>query len=331
MALARERGFSIARKKCKEIGIVLVRAKKEKTMERRISLKGCFPPIPTPFDTHGKVDHDHLVLNLEKWQSTSLRGFVVLGSNGEAVFLREEEKLEIWKTARSAIKEDRLFIAGTGCESTMETIQLIEKAARFGADAAMVVTPHYYRIRMDHRAFLDYYTTIADHSPIPIIVYNVPPFTGVDLAAETIIDLADHPKVIGIKDSSGNLAKVGQVVGATAGRFQVLAGSGGFLFPALVMGAVGGVMALACVAADRLAELVETFEKGDLVRARAIQIRLIPVNAAVTSRFGIPGLKAALDLIGMYGGPVRSPLVPLDGQQIQKLEEVFRGAGLLER
>lgn len=295
-----------------------------------ISLKGCFPPIPTPFDSRGKVDHDHLALNMEKWQRTPLAGFVVTGSNGEAVFLREEEKLETWKTARSAVKKDRLFIAGTGCESTTETLELTEKAARCGADAALVVTPHYYKGKMDHRALVAHYATIANHSPIPIILYNIPFSTGIDLTAETIIDLAQNPNVIGIKDSSGNVVKIGQVTGAMGDRFQVLAGSGGFLLPALVMGAVGGVMALACVAAHLLAELVASFQKGNLEKAREIQIRLIPVNTAVTARFGIPGLKAALELIGMYGGPVRSPLAPLDAQQKKELEEILREARVLE-
>ena len=295
-----------------------------------ISLKGCFPPIPTPFDSRGKVDHDHLALNMKKWQRTPLAGFVVTGSNGEAVFLREEEKLETWKTVRSAVKKDRLFIAGTGCESTTETLELTEKAARCGADAALVVTPHYYKGKMDHRALVAHYATIANHSPIPIILYNIPFSTGIDLTAETIIDLAQNPNVIGIKDSSGNVVKIGQVTGAMGDRFQVLAGSGGFLLPALVMGAVGGVMALACVAAHLLAELVASFEKGNLEKAREIQIQLIPVNTAVTARFGIPGLKAALELIGMYGGPVRSPLAPLDAQQKKELEEILREARVLE-
>jgi len=300
--------------------------KKERIMAKDICLKGCFPPIPTPFDSGGRVAHDHLALNIEKWQSAALAGFVVLGSNGEAVLLREEEKLEVWKTARSAIEKKRLLIAGTGCESTTETLELTEKAARLGADVGMVVTPHYYRTRMDHRALSAHYSAIADRSPIPIILYNVPFNTTIDLAAETIIDLAQHPNVIGIKDSSGNLVKIGQVARVTRDGFQVLAGSGGFFLPALVMGAVGGVMALACVAADLVVEMMASFERGDMKKAQDFQCRLIPVNTAVTSRFGIPGLKAALDLIGLYGGPVRSPLVPLDVRQKEELERILREA-----
>jgi 4-hydroxy-2-oxoglutarate aldolase len=299
-------------------------------MSRKISLKGCFPPIPTPFDAQGKVDLDHLALNLDRWQKTPLAGFAVLGSNGEAVFLREEEKLEIWKTAGTVISNDRLFIAGTGCEATAETLDLTEKAARLGANAAMVVTPHYYKARMDHRALLRHYTTLADHAPIPIILYNVPGFTGLDLGLETIRELAPHPNIIGLKESSGNVVKIAQLAAMGSETFQVLAGSGSFLLAALSVGAVGGVMALASVAAHQLGDLVACFEKGDLAEARQIQTRLIPANMAVTARFGIAGLKAALDLAGMYGGPVRPPLLPLEESQKEELKRVLQKAEILD-
>jgi 4-hydroxy-2-oxoglutarate aldolase len=302
---------------------------REDDMGQEISLKGCFPPIPTPFDAGGRVDHDRLAHNLEKWQETPLMGFAVLGSNGEAVLLRKEEKIETWKTAGSSIKNDRLFIAGTGCESSIETLELTDEAAQLGANAALVVTPHYYKSRMNHRALVTHYTMIADHSPIPIILYNVPAFTGIDLSAETVIELARHPNIIGLKESSGNLSKIGQLVHSTGDSFQVLAGSGSFLLPALSVGSVGGVMALASVAPFALADIVGSFDKGDLKRARDIQLRLIPANAAVTSKFGIPGLKAAMDLIGMYGGPVRPPLLPLEQPEKDELEGILRVAGIL--
>lgn len=298
-------------------------------MTEAISLKGCFPPIPTPFDSNGRVDHDQLALNLEKWQTTPLRGFAVLGSNGEAVLLKSEEKIETWKTAGQAIDPDHLFIAGTGCESTMETLELTEKASDLGANAAMVVTPHYYKARMDRRALVTHYTALADRSPIPIILYNVPAFTGVDLSPEIIIELAQHSNIIGLKESSGNVVKMGQVVENAGDVFQVLAGSGSFLLPALSVGAVGGVMALAAVAPHPLAEIVERFDSGEVERAREIQLRLIPPNAAVTSRFGIAGLKAALDLIGMYGGAVRPPLLPLSSDQESELKKTLEKAGIL--
>ena len=298
-------------------------------MVAKIILEGCFPPIPTPFDADGRVDHDNLALNLEKWQKTPLNGFLVLGSNGEAVLLKREEKLETWKTAGQAIGPDHLFIAGTGCNSTGETVKLTEKAARLGANAAMVVTPYYYKAGMDHKALVIHYTDIADRSPIPIILYNVPAFTGIDLSAETIIELAQHPNIIGLKESSGNVVKIGAVV-YKSDHFQVLAGSGSFLLPALTVGAVGGVMALAAVAPHTLAEIMESFQNGAMKKARDVQIRLISANAAVTSRFGISGLKAALDLIGMYGGPVRPPLLSLGKEQKATLEKIMREAGIPE-
>jgi len=299
-------------------------------MTESLSLAGCFPPIPTPFDDRGRVDPDHLALNLEKWQKTPLNGMVVLGSNGEAALLKTEEKLEIWKTAGQVIGPGRLFIAGTGCDATGETVELTESAARSGAHAAMVVTPYYYKSRMDHRALMTHYTAIADRSPIPIILYNVPAFTGIDLNADTIVELARHPNIIGLKESSGNVVKMGEVVFRSADAFQVLAGSGSFLLPALAVGAVGGVMALAAVAPHALAEIVQAFQKNDMTHARDMQLSLIAANAAVTSRFGIPGLKAALDRIGMYGGPVRPPLRPLDKDQEAALDRIMREAGLLE-
>jgi 4-hydroxy-2-oxoglutarate aldolase len=243
--------------------------------------------------------------------------------------MRETEKIETWKTTGEVISSDRLFIAGTGCESSVETLELTEKAASLGANAAMIVTPHYYKPRMDHRALVTHYTMIADRSPIPIILYNVPAFTGIDLGAETITELAGHPGILGLKESSGNVVKIGQIVDRTGDTFQVLAGSGSFLLPALAVGAIGGVMALASVAPHLVDEIVLSFEKGDLRKAKEIQLRLIPANAAVTSQYGIAGLKAALDFIGMYGGPVRPPLLPLEEQQRGDLKRILEEADLL--
>jgi 4-hydroxy-2-oxoglutarate aldolase len=194
----------------------------------------------------------------------------------------------------------------------------------------MVVTPHYYKKSMSHRALLKHYQEIADRSPIPIILYNVPAFTGVELTAETIIELAHHPNIIGLKESSGNLSKMGHVVKGAGKHFQVLAGSGSFLLPALSVGAVGGVMALASVAPQALSEIVLSFERSDLRTAREVQLKMIPPNAAVTSRFGISGLKAAMDLMGMYGGPVRSPLLPLDEKQKEELKGILKAAEILQ-
>jgi 4-hydroxy-2-oxoglutarate aldolase len=294
-----------------------------------ISLDGCFPPIATPFNEQGTVDHEQLTRNLQQWQETPLKGFAVLGSNGEAVFLDEAEKLAVWKTAREVIDRDHLFIAGTGCESTTATLKLTEKAAQCGADAALVVTPHYYKGKMTPPALINHYGTVADQSPVPIILYNVPAFTGVDLSAETIIALSQNPNIVGLKESSGNVVKMGRVHAEAASHFQILAGSGSFLLPALTVGAVGGIMALASVAPRQLDELIRLFKDGAMEAARRIQLKLIDANTAVTAGFGIPGLKAAMEMIGMYGGPVRSPLLPLSGEQRESLKRILTKAGLL--
>jgi 4-hydroxy-2-oxoglutarate aldolase len=288
-----------------------------------ISLNGVFPPIPTPFDGEGEVAHKALVENLEKWNRYDLAGYVVLGSNGEAVLLADDEKERVWETARQAIPTGKLMIAGTGCESTRQTVALSHRAAKAGADAVLVITPHYYGGQMTTDALTGYFRTIADRSPVPVVLYNMPRFTHIDLDSPTVAALARHPNIIGIKDSSGNVGKLAQIVGTVDSDFQVLAGSASFFFPALVVGATGGVMALANVAPRETVDLHHLFAVGEWEQAAALQSRLVPVNSAVTARFGIPGLKAALDLMGYYGGPVRSPLRPLDDRALQTLEAIL--------
>lgn len=295
----------------------------------KFSLKGAYAPIPTPFAVNGAVAHDKLAENLAQWSKTCLAGFAVLGTNGEFAFLSDEEKLAVLRTARQAIPRDKLFIAGTGCESTIHTLQLTEQAAAIGADAAMIITPSYYKPKMDATAMRRHFLQLADRSPLPVILYNMPGNTGVDLAAETVVELAQHPNILGIKDSSGNIAKLGYIIQAAPPHFQVLAGSGSFFYAALVLGATGGVMALANIAPEACCHLYEFAQKGQHHEARQLQLKLIPPNAAVTSRFGVPGLKLALDWLGYYGGPPRSPLAPLDDAQRATLRAILVAADIL--
>ncbi|MGD8997294.1 MAG: dihydrodipicolinate synthase family protein [Anaerolineae bacterium] len=291
--------------------------------KQTISLKGVFPPIPTPFDAEGNVAYRALAENLERWNRYDLAGYVVLGSNGEAVHLTDEEKTRAWEAGRQAIPSDRLMIAGTGCQSTRQTITLSRRAADAGADAALVVTPHYYGGQMTPDALTSHFYAVADRSPIPVVIYNMPRFTHIDLDASTVVQIARHPNIVGIKDSGGNIGKLAHIAGAVDQDFQILAGSASFFFPALVVGAVGGVMALANVAPQEMLDLHRLFETGEWAEAAAMQRRLVPVNTAVTARFGIPGLKAALEMRGYYGGPVRLPLQPLDDGALQTLEAIL--------
>ena len=297
---------------------------------KELSLSGVYAPIPTPFDTHGTVAHDKLAENIARWSQTPMAGLVVLGSNGEFTYLSDEEKIEVLKTARQAIPEDRLFIAGTGCESTRCTLELTERAAAIGADAAIVITPGYYTSKMDAEAMRRHFVELAERSPLPILIYNMPAFTGIDLSAETVVVLAQHPNIVGIKDSSGNVVKLGHIIGSAPSTFNVLAGSASFFYPALVLGAVGVVAALGNIAPEQCYRIYCYAQEGRHEEARQLQLKMIPPNTAVTARFGIPGLKQALDWLGYYGGPVRSPLGPLDEAQQATLRAILVEGGILQ-
>lgn len=293
------------------------------------SMFGAYAPITTPFKEDGEIAYDRLAENVARWGATSLTGLVVLGSNGEGVFLTEAERRGVMETVRGALSRDKVMIVGTGCESTFATAKQNEIAATAGADAVLVITPNYYRSKMDGLAMVKHYTTLASESPLPLFVYNMPGNTGIDLSAETVLEIAQHPNVVGVKDSSGNVVKMGAVIAAAPSHFKVYAGSASFLYPAVALGAVGGVMALANIAPEQCAALYDHAANGRHREARDLQLRLIPINTAVTSGLGIAALKQGLDWIGYFGGPVRSPLLPLNETQQAKLRELMLKVGLL--
>ncbi len=296
---------------------------------KKLLLSGAYSPIPTPFNANGVVAYDKLAENIAKWSNTSLAGLLVLGSNGEFTYLSDEEKLEVLKTARQTIPKDKLFIAGTGCDSTRATLELTEQAAAIGADVAIVITPSYYPSKMDGHAMRRHYLELADRSSLPILLYNMPANTGVDLSAETVVELSQHPNIAGIKDSSGNVVKLGEIIRAASPGFNVLAGSAGFLYPALILGAVGGIMALANIAPEQCYRIYQYTQNERHKEARQLQLKMIPVNISVTAQFGVPGLKLALDWLGYYGGPPRSPLGPLDKAQQAALRATLIEGGIL--
>lgn len=294
----------------------------------KIDLNGIFPPIPTPFIKE-KVAYDKLASNVERWNRTGLKGFVVLGSNGEYVSLSEEEKRAVVDTVVQSAADEMWVIAGTGCESTAETVRLTGDCAKLGADAALVVTPHYYGGRMNETALVKHYTTIADQSPIPILLYSVPAFTHINLAAGLVARLSEHPNIIGIKDSAGNVTQLGEILNAVAKDFNVLVGTAGVLFGAVTIGCVGGINALANVAPKQCVAILEQVKAGDLDAARQLQLKMIPVNQAVTSVYGVPGLKAALDMLGYFGGAPRLPLLSSSKREKSEIEAILRKADLL--
>jgi len=288
-----------------------------------------YPAVPTPFQENGQIDFEHLKLNIEKLNQLPLNGYVVGGSNGEFPYLSVEERIQVIKAVKEWLPEDRALIAGAGMESTQATMNLTEGMAEAGAQAALVVTPHYFRSKMTSVALERHYLSVAETSPLPILLYSVPANTGIILPSEAVLRLATHPNIIGMKDSGGDIARIGYLVKHTPDNFAILAGSAGFYLGALVIGAVGLVGALANIAAPALAQMLDAFRKGQLEEAREIQLRLIPPNDAVTSRFGVAGLKSAMDMMGFYGGPVRSPLLPLSADEKSELKRILEESQLL--
>jgi len=272
-----------------------------------MKLNGVMPPITTPFQ-NGELALDKLKNNFQKWNKTGLSGYLVLGSNGESVYLNEKEKMKVIEVSRASIPRSKIMMVGTGMESTQETIRLTNQAAKIGADCALVVTPSYFKGSMKPQILYDHFLAIADSSKIGILVYNVPQFTGINLEPEWVAKLSEHRNIVGMKDSSGNIGQLSEIIHLSKRGFAVFVGSAPVFFPALCMGAVGGILAVANVVPEEYVRVQALFDKGKMNEAKALQNRLTPLAKAVTTRYGIGGLKIAMDLAGYFGGNPRSPL-----------------------
>ena len=273
-------------------------------------LQGVLLPVTTPFSTDGVVDLFSLKSNLERWNRTLIKGYVFLGSTGERVHVDESEYLRIIEYAREHVPADRAFIAGAGQQSTVSTIKEIAKATAAGADAVLVITPNYYRSAISQDTLVSYYKAVADAAPVPVLLYSMPALTGIRIEPETIAQLTEHPNIIGVKDSSNDVAGLKKTVDQCPTEFAVMTGNGTVFLDALEAGAAGAILAVGCVVPELCVEIFRSFNAGELERARTLQDKLTPLAAAVTTRFGIGGLKAALDMTGYRGGEVRAPLQP---------------------
>jgi 4-hydroxy-2-oxoglutarate aldolase len=273
-------------------------------------LRGILPPLTTPFRSDGALDTAGFEANLESCATQDLGGVLVLGSNGEAASLDEQEKLSLVRLAR-ARTGSRTLVVGTGLESTRATIALTCKVADLGADAALVLTPSYYKSQMTQAALRAHFEAVADASPIPVLLYSVPAFTGIPFPPGLAAELARHPRVRGLKESSGDVGLLGRIVASVPQSFGVVCGNAQVIYPALCVGAVAGILAVACCAPRPAAALYQAFVEGDHARARGLQEAIAPLAVAVTVTHGVAGLKAAMDLAGFRGGPVRAPLLPL--------------------
>ena len=287
-----------------------------------MKLSGVLPPIATPFQD-GKLALGKLEENFQKWNKTGLSGYLVLGSNGEAVYLSEKEKIKVIEVSRESIPKSKIMMVGTGMESTQETIRFTNQAAKMGADCALVVTPCYFKGSMKPQILYDHFISVAESSQIGILLYNVPQFTGINMEPELVAKLSEHPNIIGIKDSSGNIGQLSEIVHLSQKGFVIFVGSAPVFFPALCVGAVGGILAVAQVAPQVCVNILNLFRKGKMDEARALQSRLTPLAKAVTTKYGIGGLKMALDMVGYFGGNPRPPLMRPGKEVEEELKRMF--------
>jgi 4-hydroxy-2-oxoglutarate aldolase len=269
---------------------------------------GVYTPIVTPFRDDDTVDEAGLRANVRRWMSSPLTGIVVLGSNGEAPQLDDDEADRVVAVARDEVPSSRPYIVGTGRESTRATIAATARAARAGADAVLVRTPAFFKTQMTADVFVRHYTAVADASPVPVLLYNVTMFTGVNLPVDAVATLAAHPNIPGMKESGSDLAQIADYVARTPDTFTVLAGSATTYFHALCAGCDGGILALASLFPDECVRLQALVREHRIDEARALQRRLTPIARTIGTAHGVPALKAALDLLGYTGGPPRPPL-----------------------
>jgi 4-hydroxy-2-oxoglutarate aldolase len=279
---------------------------------RAMNLHGIFPPLTTPFGPDGEVALGRLRDNIARYNRIGLMGYVVNGSTSESVLLRWEEVYSIWETAKEAAAAGKTLIAGSGAESTAETIEHTNRAASIGFDAALVRTPSFYKPAMKEENLAEHYLRVADAARIPILMYSVPVFTQIQVEAPLVARVSQHPNIIGIKDSSGDVPGVANIIAAAPKNFRTLVGSAATLYQSLEIGAIGAILALACAFPELCVDIYEASREGDSVRAQSLAQKLIAPAKMLGVQYGIAGLKYAMDRLGYYGGPPRGPLLPVN-------------------
>ncbi|MCG6954503.1 MAG: dihydrodipicolinate synthase family protein [Gemmatimonadetes bacterium] len=297
-----------------------------------VELRGTFLPVTTPFDpVTGEVDLVALRANLRHWMRHPLAGVLVGGSTGESVLLDESEMISMLEAARDVLPEGGVLIAGTGAESTRATVRRTRAAAEAGADAVLVKPPAYYKGGMTPEALARHYRAVADASSVPVVVYQVPlRLSTLDLPTGLVAELSHHPNIVGIKDSRAKLELIGELVDQCEQGFQVLVGAGSVLYGALELGATGGIVGVGLMAPAEAAEVSVAFSEGRKADAGRAQERIEPVHTKIVGGMGVPGIKAALDILGLHGGVPRPPLVPASDARVEEIRGVLETAGLLE-
>ena len=292
-------------------------------------LHGIFGPVTTPFRADGELDRAAFESNVATHIRQGLRGVVVTGSTGEAALLDEREREQLVEWARPHVPKSGLLIAGAGAESTRTTVKYAANAAQRGADALLVVAPHYFGSAMTDAALRAHYLRVADESRIPVILYNIPKYMHFRLSNALVADLATHENVIGIKDSSGDRDSFTGYLAVQSARFTVLTGNGQFWKTALQMGARGGILAASLFVADLAFGVMSAVQRNDDATADELQNRLSPLAKTIVGELGVPGVKAALDLVGLKGGAPRPPLMPLADSDHRRVRDLLREAAQL--
>ena len=291
---------------------------------------GIYTPLATPFAADGSLDTRALTSNVEKYLKSPLTGLVVLGSNGEAPQLEEHEADLAIKTVRAAMPKNRPLLAGTGRESTTATIAATKRAADLGVDAVLVRTPSFYKGQMTTDAFVRHFTQVADRSPVPVLLYNVTIYTGVNLLPDAVGILSRHQNIVGIKETNSDMVQFGEYLAKAEEGFTVLAGSGATYYSALALGAHGAILAVGGVAPQMCVDIFHAVRDGRFDEARALHHKLAPLSKLVGAQYGVPGLKAALPLCGYEGGAPRPPLQPVPQAAIDQIREQLARLNLLE-
>jgi 4-hydroxy-2-oxoglutarate aldolase len=290
-----------------------------------MNLHGIFPPVTTPFAREGAVALERLRENITRYNRTGLAGYVLNGSTSESVLLRWEEVYHIWETGKEAAAPGKTMIAGTGAESTAETIEHTNRAASLGYDAALVRTPSFYKPAMTENNLAEHYLRVADAARIPILIYSVPIFTQIQVEAPLVARLAKHPNIIGMKDSSGDMPGVAKIIAAVPRAFRILVGSSATLYQSLEIGAIGAILALACAFPELCVGIYEAWRPGDSARAQALAQKLLAPAKMLGVQYGIAGLKYAMDRSGYYGGPPRGPLLPVNEAARHEIDVMLAG------
>lgn len=288
-----------------------------------MDLSGVFPALTTPFSSEGSVSIADLKHNIQMYNRIGLAGYVVMGSTGESVLLSKSEMEEVLVAMKESASRDKKLIAGTGAESTAETIERTKRAAELGYDAALVKTPYYYKPVYKPEVYFQHYRRVADASPIPVLLYSVPQFTGVALEALEVVALSEHPNIIGIKESSGNVQRVAEIIAGTSRDFQTLVGSAATIYPSLAIGARGAILALGSALPDKCVELYELFRQGKHEKARELQEVILRASKLIVSECGIAGVKYVMDQRRYRGGLPRLPLLPLKDEQKKRVNALL--------